>query len=170
MSKHNYHATIRALGVAILMVELAIALSVLLILFTLENSLKVLSVIGIFDEKVGYELWVAWPVVGLAVLSIAWTQFVFFRKVRQLFNDPDVHIEAFGDSCDDEHEALMEMRVAMNRYSVFIMPVCIAIGMFISVPFLNILLAAALTALLAGVFLFLREKARILRAEKELLT
>ena len=48
---------------------------------------------------------------------------MFFPKARRLFEDPDIPIEGFGKSKQDEWVALVETRLAMNRYSIFIMDI-----------------------------------------------
>jgi hypothetical protein len=165
-----YERTRRSLGLAIFLVQLAIALSLLVFVFTLEHSFSLLSVIGIWDPGFGTGLALAWLVVGLVFASMLVSQFLFIRHARALFEDESNAIEKFGTSTAETGKSLMQVRVELNRYAIFALPLALGIAIFIGLPFANILLAATMIFILVVLYLFYRDNAKLLRCDAELLS
>ena len=169
MDNQLYRGTVKSLGISIFLLELAIAGAALLIVFTLQDSLRILSIIGLWDEDFGKNLWIAWLIVALPLIAVAWAEFVFLPKARTLLKS-DKPSEAFGESTLDELVELNEIRGIVNKFAIFLVAEAIAIGLFIDVAFVNVVLATALLATLIGLLAFFRDKAKILKAEKTLLS
>lgn len=165
-----YQRTKKSLGLAIFLVQLAIALSLLVFVNTLEVSFDLLSVIGIFSLEETYLHRLAWGVLALVISSLVVSQFLFIRHARALFASESNAIECFGTSTDTTSKSLKEVRRELNRYALVALPLTFIIVLFIGLPFANVLLAATLTFILVVLFLFYRDNAKLLRCDEELLS
>lgn len=169
MDDHLYRSTIKSLGVSIFLLELAIAGAALLVVFTLQDTIRILSIIGLWDEEFGKQLWIAWPIVAMPLVAVAWAEFVFLPRARNLLksNTPS---EEFGESTLDELTELNEIRGIVNKFAIFLLAEAIAVGMFIGVEFVNVVLAGVLLVTQYALLTFFRDKAKVLKAEKTLLS
>ena len=164
-----YRATVRSLGVSMFLLELAIAGAVLLLAFTLEDSIRILSIVGLWEEDFGTNLWLVWPIAALPVIAVGWAEFRFVPKARDLLRTSK-GAQLFGTTTDDELVEINDLRAIVNRYAIFLVAEAFAIGLFIHVGFLNVLLAGILLVSQIGLLMFFRDKARALKAEKQLIS
>jgi len=160
-----YKSTLRSLFAAIALLIGAILGAVFLLGYALQDSLRILTVVGLMEGDIGDDLWIVWPVLGLMLGVFVFSEVVFVARARTLFASTDNPITAFGTSMEDEARSLEEVRAALRRYALFIVPVCIAIGLFITLAFVNILLVLLLIGLQIGMVMFFFEKAAILKAD-----
>lgn len=166
----SYRKTVRSLGISIALQELLIALGALLLVFALQNSLDFLTIVRAFQARFGEGLWLGWVVVALSFIAAGWTEFVFIRRARAMFADTANPITVFGESCDDEAKSLEQVRRSLNRYLLVALPVSLLLALFMGMALINVVLAGLLIALQLATLFFLRDKARLLRADKQLLT
>ena len=169
MGRKLYRRSVAALSVSIAMIVGAIALSVALMVFALHDSLSILSVFGLWDQDLEGGLGLAWPVAILTVGSVAWSEFVFIPAAKALFDSPDTEIAAFGINADRTQESLMDVRVSLNRYALFALPIALALLYYVRVAFANILFVAVLIAIQIGLLVFFRDKVKLLKADRSLL-
>ena len=141
----------------------------LLLGYALHDSFRILTFIGLFEGEIGKRLWIVWPILAIMAVALAWSELVFMRHARALFADTNNPITAFGTSMADEAKSLAEVRSSLRRYALIIVPLCLAIGFFISTAFLNVLLVLALVAFQFGLLKFLLEMAAILKADASLI-
>ncbi|WP_379548060.1 hypothetical protein ACFCW2_02885 [Qipengyuania sp. DSG2-2] len=165
-----YERTKKALGLAITLVQLAIALSFLLFVFTLEDSFSILSIVGILDGGRDTGLWLVWPVVGFVIASLIVSQILFIRRARALFASEDNAIACFGTTTNSTSKSLDQVRTELTRYALVALPLALVIALFIRMPFVNVLLGATLSFILIVLFLFYRDNAKLLRCDEELLS
>lgn len=170
MEYAGYRKTVRALGVSIFLTEIAIAMAALLLVLALQDSFRVLSIVGIFNgEEIG-GLYLGWVALAATVAALAWSEFVFVKRARHLFDDDATPIEAFGTSMADERRDLQDIRISLNKYAIFAIAIALAAALLAYATFFNVLLFALLVAILVGLLMFFREKAKLLRADRELLS
>ena len=169
MDDNQYRSTIKSLGVSIFLLELAIAGAALLFVFTLEDTIRILSIIGLWDEEFGKQLWIAWPIVAMPLVAVAWAEFIFLPRARNLLksNKPS---EEFGESTSDELTELNEIRGIMNKFAILLLAEAIAVGLLIGVGFVNVALAGVLLATQYALLTLFRDKAKVLKAEKSLIS
>ena len=169
MGEKLYGRSVLALRISILMIIAAIVTASILMVFALQDSIAILSVIGLWSSELSVGLGLAWPVAILTVGSVAWSEFVFIPHTRRLFEDPDNAITAFGVTAERTERSLMDVRVSLNRYAIFALPIALALLFFIDIAFANILFVAVLIAIQVGLLMFFRDKAKLLKADAGLL-
>ena len=105
----------------------------------------------------------------MPLFAVAWAEFVFLPRARNLLksNKPS---DKFGESTLDELTELNEIRGIVNQFAIFLVAEAIAVGMFIDVGFVNVVLAGVLLVTQYALLTFFRDKAKVLKAEKTLLS
>lgn len=166
----SYSNVVQSLRASILLLLLAMMGSIILLGYAVQDSIRLLSIIGMWDKELGSNLWWVWPIIGLNIIVAAWAEFIFVPLTKKLFGDDTVPIERFGTSMADEAKSLADVHISLKKYAIFMMAASIAIGGFIHVNFVNIILVILLLSLQFGLLIFLREKARLLKADLILLT
>lgn len=165
----KYQRTVSSLRVASLIIGLAMIGTFALLLITFRHLIDVLSIVGLFSNDFGTGLWFVWPVLALPLLAGIWIEAVVIRRAKELFADPEIPISAFGETMSDEAYALDKVHRSLRRYWLLSTIPAIAVGLLFKTPFLNFALAAFLFAILIQYLLFVRDKAKVLKADGILL-
>lgn len=159
----------RTLKISRLLIEAALLLNVFVLGFALQRTLMVFAIVGLFEDAVDVAFYLAWPMASLTALALALAEFRFVPQARRYFNDPSHPVTMFGHKSDEVERSLIDVRISLNRYAIFLLAPAFLLLFFIGMPFVNVLISVALLILQIGLRHFLQHKARLLKDDEELL-